>query len=129
MVTVDNLLNVVVTEKINIEDVTPSEDEYTPSAEMDTLVNDLITRSGVKFPMAATSKILTVNAPTFVGLSEELFRTNVVDSVVYEPMISPATSSMCIVKISDSADVATLKPIILDNCDPAKWVCTSAENV
>lgn len=127
MVTVDNILNVVVTEKVNIDDEIPSEDDFLPSAEMETLVNDLVSKSGVQFPMAATSKILLVNAPTFVGLSEELYKTNVVDSAVYEPMISPATSSMCIVKFSDTSDVATLKQTILDNCNPAKWICTSAE--
>ena len=126
IVTVDSLLNVVATEKIDVDDE-PSEDDFLASSAMEELVNDLISKSNVMFPMAASSKIVVANAPTFVGLSEELYKSYVVDSVVYEPMISPATSSMCIVEFSESADVASLKQTILDNCNPAKWVCTGAE--
>lgn len=128
LATIDDKLNVVVVEKIEEPDI-PVEDDYTASAEMEALVNDLITRSEVQFAMPMASKILLANAPTFVGLSEELFSQYVVDSVVYEPMISPATSSMCIVKLSDDADVATLKQTVLQNSNPAKWVCTGAEQV
>lgn len=125
VVTVDNLLNVIATEKI--EEEIPSEDDFIASEEMETLVNTLITNSGVQFPMPATSKILLANAPTFVGLPEDVFSKYVVDSVVYEPMISPATSSLCIVKLSDDADIANLKQTVLDNSNPAKWICTGAE--
>ncbi|MBO5141560.1 MAG: protease inhibitor I42 family protein [Clostridia bacterium] len=126
IVTVDNLLNVIATENVDIPDE-PIVDEYTPSEELQTLVDTLITNSGVQFAMPGSSKILVANAPTFVGLSEDLFTANVVDSIVYEPMISPATSSMCIVKLSEEADMATLKQTVLDNCNPAKWICTGAE--
>lgn len=128
IVTVDNLLNVIATENVYEPDA-PVEDEYTPSTEMQTLVDTLITNSGVQFAMPGSMKILLANAPTFVGLSEDLFTANVVDSIVYEPMISPATSSLCIVKLSDTADVATLKQTVLDNSNPAKWICTGAEKV
>jgi len=127
VVTVDNLLNVVATEEVEVDTDIPTEDDYTASAEMENLVNDLITASEVQFAMPATSKILLANAPTFVGISEDLFTKYVVDSVVYEPMISPATSSMCIVKLSEDADIATMKQTVLDNCNPAKWICTGAE--
>lgn len=114
LVTVDSSLEAIV-------------ESYLPSKEMETLVNELVTKSEVQFAMPGTSPIFIANAPTFVGLSEELFKENVVDSAVYEPMISPATSSMCIVKLSEDADVATLKQTVIDNCNPAKWVCTGAE--
>lgn len=126
VVTVDNLLNVIATERVDEPDV-PVEDDFTPSAELQTLVDTLITNSNVQFAMPGSMKILVENAPTFVGLSEDLFTANVVDSIVYEPMISPATSSLCIVKLSDEADMATLKQTVLDNCNPAKWICTGAE--
>ena len=98
-----------------------------PSTEMEILINDLITKSEVQIPMPAATKILLANAPTFVGLSEDLFSKYVVDSVVYEPMISPATSSICIVKLSEDADINSLKQTVLENSNPAKWVCTGAE--
>ncbi len=128
VVTVDNLLNVIATERVDEPDV-PVEDDFTPSTEMQTLVDTLITNSGVQFAMPGSMKILLANAPTFVGLSEDLFTANVVDSIVYEPMISPATSSLCIVKLSEEADIATLKQTVLDNSNPAKWICTGAEKV
>lgn len=127
IVNVDNLLNVVATEKIEVEEDIPTEEDFTPSAEMETLVNDLIAKSGVQFRMPMTSRILLANAPSFVGLSEDLFSRYVVDSVVYEPMISPATSSMCIVKFSEDADINSLKQTVLQNSNPAKWICTGAE--
>lgn len=126
VVTVDNLLNVIATERVDEPEI-PGEDDFTPSAELQTLVDTLITNSNVQFAMPGSMKILVENAPTFVGLSEDLFTANVVDSIVYEPMISPATSSLCIVKLSDEADMATLKQTVLDNCNPAKWICTGAE--
>lgn len=127
MITVDELLNVTVTEK-EPEIENPFGDEYTASEEMQSLVDALVTESGVQFAMPMTSKIQQANAPTFIGLSEEVFASEVVDSAVYEPMISPATSSLCIVKVSDSSDVSALKKTIIDNCNPAKWVCTGAES-
>lgn len=111
----------------NSGEILPDEDDLTPSDEMQNLVDDLVEKSKVQFRMAAASKILLANAPTFVGLSEDLFTKYVKDSVVYEPMISPATSSLCIVKVSDDANVTELKQEIIDNCNPNKWICTGAE--
>lgn len=122
-VTVDGELNVTAEEKA----YQPVEEDLTPSEEMETLVNDLVTASEVQFNMPGTSKVATANAPTFVGLSEDLFTQYVVDSIVYEPMISPATSSMVIVKLSEDANVSDLKQTVIDNCNPRKWICTGAE--
>ena len=127
VVVVDNLLNVTVTERVE-EDI-PAEDDFTLSEELQTLLDTLLSNSGVQFRMPASMKIAVENAPTFVGLSEDLFTSKVVDSLVYEPMISPATSSLCIVKIDENADVASLKQTVLENSNPAKWICTGAEKV
>ena len=91
------------------------------------IVDTLITESGVQFAMPGSMKIMLANAPTFVGLSEQLFTQYVTDSIVYEPMISPATSSLCIVKVSDEANVSDLKQEVIDNANPRKWICTGAE--
>lgn len=122
--TVDEQRNITVTEKI--EDTDPEEDR-TASEEMETLVNTLVTDSGVQFNMPGTSKILVANAPTFIGLSEEQFTQYVEDSVVYEPMISPAQSSLCVVRLKEGSDVAALKKTIIEQCNPNKWICTGAE--
>lgn len=109
------------------EEILPEEDDFMPSQELQTLVDDLIAKSEVQFSMPGSMKIMLENAPTFVGLSEQLFTQYVEDSIVYEPMISPATSSLCIVKVSDEANVTDLKQQVIDNCNPRKWVCTGAE--
>jgi len=109
------------------EEILPEEDDYMPSDELQTLVDTLITKSEVQFNMPGSMKIMLANAPTYVGLSEQLFTEYVEDSIVYEPMISPATSSLCIVKVSEDANVADLKQEVIDNCNPRKWVCTGAE--
>lgn len=109
------------------EEELPVEDDFTPSQELQTLVDDLITKSNVQFNMPGSMKIMLANAPTYVGLSEDLFTKYVEDSIVYEPMISPATSSLCIVKVSDEANVQELKQEVIDNCNPRKWVCVGAE--
>lgn len=88
----------------------------------------------------AENATIVVNAPFsdvipaeqaygYIGLSEEEYNANVVDSAFYESMIMPATESYCLVKVNDNADVATLKQTIFDNANPRKWVCTSAERV
>lgn len=109
------------------EETLPEEDDYMPSQELQTLVDDLMAKSEVQFAMPGSMKIMLANAPTYVGLSEQLFTQYVEDSIVYEPMISPATSSLCIVKVSDDANVADLKQEVIDNCNPRKWICTGAE--
>ena len=109
------------------EPILPEEDDFTPSEELQTLVDTLITSSEVQFAMPGAMKIALANAPTYVGLSEQLFTEYVEDSIVYEPMISPATSSLCIVKVSEDANVSDLKQEVIDNCNPRKWICTGAE--
>lgn len=109
------------------EEILPEEDDYMPSEELQTLVDTLMSKSEVQFAMPGSMKIMLANAPTYVGLSEQLFTQYVEDSIVYEPMISPATSSLCIVKVSDEANVADLKQEVIDNCNPRKWICTGAE--
>ena len=99
------------------EEILPEEDDYMPSQELQTLVDDLMAKSEVQFAMPGSMKIMLANAPTYVGLSEQLFTQYVEDSIVYEPMISPATSSLCIVKVSDDANVADLKQEVIDNCN------------
>lgn len=47
VVTVDNLLNVIVTERV--EEEIPAEDDFTPSAELQGLLDTLLTNSGVQF--------------------------------------------------------------------------------
>ncbi len=99
-------------------------------------------------PMSATNTMtaimekaeISVNMPmqeaipaempeSFIGLSSGDFASYVMDSVVYESMISPSNQSFCIVKVNDLKKVEDLKKSIFENCNPRKWVCMSAERV
>lgn len=103
------------------------EDEFTVSKDMQAIVDDLLAKSEVTFRMPMTVKIPKTNSLTCVGLTEEQFTKYVADSVMHESGISPANSSLCVVKLSDDANVAELKQAILDNCNPGKWICMSAD--
>ncbi len=97
------------------------------SKDMQTIVEDLLAKSGVTFRMPMTIKIEKEAAFTFIGLTEEQFSKYIVDSVVHESGIMPSNSSLCVVKLSEEANVAELKQAILDNCDPRKWICMGAD--
>ena len=105
------------------------ENQQTINETTSTIMETLSQNATVIVNMPMTDAIPAEQALTFVGLSQEEFEANIIDSVYYESMISPATESYCLVKAKDGADIAALKQTIFDNCNPRKWVCTSASRV
>ena len=93
------------------------------------LMTKLMETAQVAVRMPMQEAIPAEVSSTFIGLSTEDFNKYVSDSVVYEPMISPANQSFCIIRVNDSAKVDELRQTIFDNCNPRKWVCMSAERV
>lgn len=93
------------------------------------LMTKLMETAQVAVRMPMQEAIPAEVSSTFIGLSTEDFNKYVSDSVVYEPMISPANQSFCIIKVNDVAKVDELRQTIFDNCNPRKWVCMSAERV
>lgn len=93
------------------------------------LMTKLMETAQVAVRMPMQEAIPAEVSSTFIGLSTEDFNKYVSDSVVYEPMISPANQSFCIIKVNDAAKVDELRQTIFDNCNPRKWVCMSAERV
>lgn len=54
---------------------------------------------------------------------------NVEHVVVSEPMMSSQAYSFVLVKVSEDADIETMKKEMLDNIDTRKWICVEAEKV
>lgn len=103
--------------------------ETAPSAEMQTLVDELNTSANVQIRAPFTMKITNESAQTDVGIKAEDFDTLIEDGIKSESMMSPSDHSFCIVKVKEGQDVATVKQTIFDNCDPNKWICMSAQKV
>lgn len=102
------------------------EEEYEPLP-LETEITSLIEKAEVMMRMPMPMPITAETAVTFVGLSEADFTANVKAGIAFESMISPANSSVCLLELNDTADVAKVKQSIIDNCDPNKWICMSAE--
>lgn len=98
----------------------------TASVVMDKMTN-IVAKAGAEVMAPMQDAITAESSLGFIALSEEDFNTYVTESVVYESMISPAFQSICIVKVNDTSKIADLKKSILDNSNPRKWICTSAE--
>ncbi len=123
VVTVDELLNVTATEKLPEPDI----GDTTASKEMSTIINSLLEKSKITYSMPILGKIEAAVAQTYIGLTEEQFNQSIEDAAFYESGIMPSNSSLCVVKVKEGADVATIKQDILKNCDPIKWICMGAE--
>ena len=105
-------------------------EEEIPSAPVSAISNSLtnmVTKAEAMVAMPMQDAIPAESSLGFIGLSEEDFNKYVTESVVYESMISPAFQSICIVRVNDTSKIADLKKSILENANPRKWLCTSAE--
>lgn len=95
--------------------------------ELEAKINTLMEKSGVMIRMPMASPIEAFSAFTFIGLTEDEFNANVATATAFESMIMPANQSVCLVELKDTADVASVKQKMIDNCDPNKWICMSAD--
>lgn len=117
-------------DETNSEETTEPEEEVEEEivmSELEIKINSLIEKSGVMIRMPMAMPIEASTAFTFIGLSEDEFNANVANAVSFESMIMPANQSVCLVELKDTADVKTIKQKMIDNCDPNKWICMSAE--
>ena len=102
------------------------EEEYEPLP-LENEITTLVEKAEVMMRMPMAMPITAETAVTFIGLSEADFTANIKDAIAYESMISPANSSVCLLELNDTADVQKVKQLVIDNCDPNKWICMSAE--
>lgn len=103
------------------------EEEPIVVSELEGKINTLIQNSGVMIRMPMAMPIESEAAFTYIGLDQDTFNSNVKDAISYESMIMPANQSVCLIELNDQADVANIKQKVIDNCDPNKWICMSAD--
>lgn len=96
-------------------------------SELEKKINALMEKSQVMIRMPMAMPIDSEAAFTYIGLSADVFNANVKEAMSYESMIMPANQSVCLIELNDTADVASIKKQVLDNCDPNKWICMSAD--
>lgn len=61
----------------------------------------------------------------FIGVGPEG-----VEAAVYsEPMMNVDPYSLCLIRVSEDADIDQMKEDILNGVDPIKWICVSADKV
>ena len=93
------------------------------------IMNELITTANIQIMAPNSAPIEQELSEAWLGLNSGDFGTYVVESDIYESMISPANQSFCLIKVNDTSKVEDFKKEIFDNCNPRKWVCMSAERV
>lgn len=114
-----------------VEPVKPQEPVKNPETKvaMETIANKMVETTGVEFRMPFTMPIEAERSTEFIGLSQADFEKYVTDSTALESMVMPSNYSLCIIKINDTSKVEEIKKSIFENCNPRKWICTSAEYV
>ena len=60
---------------------------------------------------------------SFTGLDSA---EKITDAAVYEPMTGSQAFSLVMVRVADAADAKDVAQQMMDNIDPAKWVCVCA---
>lgn len=112
-----------------VEDDDEFENKSEAYLELEKMVNDIVESAKVEINVPFTMEITADSSSTYVGLKSEEYEKNVEIGVAYESMMMPSNRSICLLRLKDGADLATIKQNVYDNCNPRKWVCMSAEYV
>ena len=111
------------TNEENVENTTPE------ASAVSNIMTNIVAKAGAEVNMPMQDAITAELSEGMIFLPEADFTNYVEDGVFYESMISPAFQSLAIIKVSDTSKIAELKKTILDNSNPRKWLCSSAEKV
>lgn len=107
----------------NVETTTPE------ASAASNIMTNIVAKAGAEVNMPMQDAITAELSEGMIFLPEADFTKYVADGVFYESMISPAFQSLAIIKVNDTSKIAELKKTILDNSNPRKWLCSSAEKV
>ena len=93
------------------------------------LINALYQQVPVEFPVCD---------PTAVDLNDEFSLSNftgltdaslITEAMYSEPMMGSQAYSLVLVRVNDAAKAEEVANTMLENIDPAKWICVSADNL
>lgn len=83
---------------------------------------------------AGTSDVINTQSFGTIALDSEnmaYFLGTTIDieeGLAIEPMMSSTAHSVCLIRVSDDADVEQIKADILENVDPYKWICVGVDD-
>ncbi len=81
-----------------------------------------------KMPMSLATTELDLADPDMVSYHTGLTDLSQIEGItISEPMMSSVAYSMVYIRTKDGADAEAIRQSIMDNVDPAKWLCVTAE--
>lgn len=110
-------------------DATPEESAPVADEELSGMVDTLYAAYPVDLMMLTTSAVDLTNADWcqyHTGLDAEL-AAKVDAAVVSESMTGSQAYSLVLLRLKDAADAPAIAEAMLENIDPAKWVCVGAD--
>ncbi len=96
---------------------------------MKDLVSEVYKKVTVELPGSIDFMDVEKNADNISGYTGIKSTDKVTEMVVSEPMMNAQAYSFILVKVTKDADVEEIKEEILNNINPAKWICVSADKI
>ena len=91
------------------------------------VINDIYdTAGGMEISLGDPEEVDETMMAYDIG-TEDL--TGIEQVVVSEPMMSSIPYSLCLVRVSEDADIKDIRQRIFDGANPRKWICVEAEKV
>lgn len=130
--TTESTKNEQTTETTESTETTTTSDPVTPPVKME--LADIISATYEKHPISigvSTDKIdpAMLDADTIQFLSAVKSIDKVSEICISGPMMAPPAYQMVVVRVKDASDAESVAKEMLENANPAKWVCVQAECV
>ncbi len=93
------------------------------------VVDQIYAACPVPLRSLATQPIDLTMADTVSGLTGVTDPSLLAEAVLSEPMMSSQAYSLVLVRVNDAVKAGEVAQMMLDNIDPAKWVCVCADDI
>ncbi len=110
---------------------TPAEPEVPAEqpAGLAAVVDQIYAACPVPLRSLATQPIDLTMADTVSWLTGVTDATLLAEAVLSEPMMGSQAYSLVLVRVNDAANSKDVAQMMLDNIDPAKWICVCADDI
>ena len=96
---------------------------------LEELAEAIYAQNPLELMMGPTTQIEITNADNlkyYLGLSDA---AGIKEAVFSEPMIGSIPYSLCLVRVTEDADIAAISQSIFDGIDTRKWMCVEADQL
>ncbi len=117
--------------EVPTEPETPAEDEQ-PAQQADGLaavVDQIYAACPVPLRSLMTQPVDMTMADTVTWLTGVTDPALLTEAVISEPMMSSQAYSLVLVRVADAANAESVAQMMMDNIDPAKWMCVCADDI